>query len=189
MENLIFKDKNCKIISTEKNEKDEIIFIILFNLRNVKKKVIDLEFTIENKQKEKIEYKIKFDFFYKDNKENYFIYDLKLFFRKGFSNEKSIKQNLDYIQKMKYFMESLLKLEQKNLSDDLYNDTIKLYSKNPNFELLINLFVNSYNNKNVCPYLINEFRLFNEKLTSKLNDPNSSYIVFKDSLNDFVDKF
>ena len=86
-------------------------------------------------------------------------------------------------------MESLLKLEQKNLLDDLYNDTIKLYSKNPIFELLINLFVYSYNNKNVCPYLINEFRLFNEKLTSKLNDPNSSYIVFKDSLNDFVDKF
>ena len=103
-EDLIFKDKNCKIIFSEKIEKNEVAFVILLNLINAKKKTIELEFTIESTKKEKIEYKIKFDF-NKDNlKENYFIYDLKLFYRKGFSNEKSIKQNLDYIQKMKYFM-------------------------------------------------------------------------------------
>ena len=188
-EDLIFKDKNCKIIFSEKIEKNEVAFVILLNLINAKKKTIELEFTIESTKKEKIEYKIKFDF-NKDNlKENYFIYDLKLFYRKGFSNEKSIKQNLDYIQKMKYFIDSLPKSEQKKLLDDLYDDTIKLYSKYPIFELLINLFVNIYDNKNVCPKLIKEFRIFNEKLTTRLNDPNSSYIVFQDILNEFVEKF
>jgi len=109
--------------------------------------------------------------------------------RKGFGNEKLITQKLDYNLKMKYFKESLKKKEQNQILNDLYNDTIKIYTKQPYFEFLINIFINVYENKDTCNSLLEEFQKFNKKLTPKLDDPFSSFIVFKESLNEYIDKF
>lgn len=186
----IFKNKNCQKIFSEKIEKDEIINIILFNLENKKKKrVPELEFELEDNKSEKVEYKIKFDYNYVENKEVFFIYDLKLYYRKGFGNEKFIAQNLDYTQKMIIFAEFLKQSQQDNRLDDLYIDSIQLYSKQPIFQFLIDIFIKIYDNKKVCPSLIREFKNFNEVLTSKLNDPKSKYIDFKESLKEHINIF
>lgn len=186
----IFKNKNCENVFTKKIEKDEIISVIHFNLENKKKKKVpELEFELEDNKKEKVEFKLKFDYNYAEKKEVCFIYDLKLYYRKGFGNEKLIAQNLDYTQKMNFFAEFLKQSQQEKRMDDLYIDSIELYSKHPIFQFLIDIFIKIYDNKNVCPSLIKEFKNFNDELTSKLNDPKSRFIDFKDSLKDHINKF
>jgi len=55
-----FADKNCEIIFSEKLEKEnENVFVILYNLKNSKKKSFEVIFHNSGNSKEKIEYKIK----------------------------------------------------------------------------------------------------------------------------------
>ena len=149
---------------------------------------MEIKFETED-EKENIEYTVKFDYNSKEYKEVCFIYDLKLFYKKGFGIERTKEQNLGYTEKFKYFKEFLQKTKQENRMDDLYLETIKLYSKYSSFELLINIFIYIYDNKIICPKFLYEFKNFNEKLTPKLNDPKSGFIEFKDSLKEYIDVF
>ena len=189
---IIIKTNNCKLIYSSKIENDNInqnISIFQYDFTNPKKMTIFLEFFIENANNEKEEYKIKFDYNSKEFKEVCFIYDLNLSYKKEFSNDKSISQNLDYSIKMNHYIKSLIETGQKNKLNNLYNDTIELYSKHPKFQFLINIFINIYENKEICPKLIEEFKNFNLKLTQKLNDHNLANIDFDDSLKEYVKVF
>ena len=139
---IIIKTNNCKLIYSSKIENDNInqnISIFQYDFTNPKKMTIFLEFFIENANNEKEEYKIKFDYNSKEFKEVCFIYDLNLSYKKEFSNDKSISQNLDYSIKMNHYIKSLIETGQKNKLNNLYNDTIELYSKHPKFQFLINI--------------------------------------------------
>ena len=189
---LVIKDNNIKCIYSNKienNSDNQNIKIFQFKFINPKKKTIVLEFAIENSNTEKDEYKIKFDYNSKEFKEVSFIYDLNLYLKKDFSNDKSIPQNLDYTIKMNHYIKSLTEADQSNKLNYLYNDTIELYSKHPKFEFLINIFINVYENKKICPKLMEEFKKFNLKLTQKINDSNLVNIDFIDSLKENVKTF
>ena len=186
------KSENTQKVFMDKIENDNFnhyITVFQYNYINPKKKNVSLEFIIENNKQEKEEYKIKFDYNFKEYKEVCFIYNLNLSFKKGFSNDKAIVQNLDYTLKMNYYIKALIQTDQKNRLNDLYNDTIELYSKHPKFEFLINIFINVYENKTICPKLLEQFKNFNLKLTSRINDPNSINIDFKYSLNEYINIF
>ena len=109
-----------------------------------------MKFTIDEKDQYTINFEVK---------EAYFIYNLELKLKKnvGFA-QKEIKQDIiDYCEKMNYFKESLIDSKEENKLDDLFYDSIDVYSKKPKFEFLINLFIQVYEKKDLCSKLLTEF--------------------------------
>ena len=104
---------------------------------------------------------------------------------KFYKFEKKQNQSMNYSEKFNLFYNSLKKLEQQSLYDDLYNDTIDLYSHYPKFDFLINIFVKVYQNKNICPKLLGEFKKFNDEIKNNIKDKHFSYINFEQYLIDF----
>ena len=72
------------------------------------------------------------------------------------------QDEVKYHDKFIYFLEALNKNNEEKYLDILYKDTIDLYSRKPNFEFLINLFIKIYENKTFCPLLLDEFKKMNE---------------------------
>ena len=58
---------------------------------------------------------------------------------------------------MDYFIE--VKIREENKIDDLYKETIDLYSKKKGFSFLISIFLKIYKNKkDLCNDLMNKFK-------------------------------
>ena len=90
-------------------------------------------------------------------------------------------------EKMEIFVESLSK--NKELFNKFYEDTIELYSLYPKFDFLIEIFIKVYENKNLCPLLLNKFKIFNDKLESGHNDPRKQNIFLNKTLEKCKDVF
>ena len=165
-----------------KDEKEKIFYIKVYKyLIKKEKKVsnINLDFSIDNNK-----YSIDFDV-----KESSFIYDINLREDRAFyKTKKDIPQNtIDYYEKMNYFMESLKESKEDDKSDILFADSIILYSKNPRFDFLINIFLNVYENKDLCSKLLNEFNKNCEKSEQKNNIVKDYLIQFKETFKDICE--
>ena len=175
---ICFQENDAKIVYSEKQEKEDINenkAITEYNLANPKKKKeYILKFQIADKN-----YSIHFGC----KNTNHFIYDLELFEVDIFYGlENKITQYMSYTQKFNIFLNFLNKLGQENLYDELYYDTINIYSGSPKFDLLINLFVKIYQNKNICPKLLEKFY---NKINNNIKDAKFSFINLEKYLNDY----
>ena len=85
---------------------------------------------------------------------------------------------------MDIFIEALKENKEMDMIDELYKDTIELYSKKKIFSFLITLFLKIYEKKGLCSELMNIFRKMNEdpKDKGKNNDRKS---FLGDYLKDF----
>ena len=83
-------------------------------------------------------------------------------------DREKINQNIvDYGEKMNLFKEALVKNKEENKIEELYRDAIDLYSKKKSFTLLIELFINVYQNRNLCPRLFESFRYISQESNDK----------------------
>ena len=83
-------------------------------------------------------------------------------FLKKIAKEIIDQKILNYYKKIELFAEALNQNKEQEKIDILYEDSIKLYSKNKGFYLLIPLFIKIYGNQNLCPKLIQEFYKMNK---------------------------
>ena len=151
-------------------------------MENPKKSKQKLEFKIGEKKDFAINFQYKAGIC--------FIYQLELFSVDFFYNsQKKINQIMNYTQKFEVFLKSIKKLEQENLYNDLFNDTINIYSEYPKFDFMVNIFVNIYDNKSVCPRLLEIFKNFNDKIKNSVKDKNFSYINYEKYLINYNDIF
>jgi len=104
-------------------------------------------------------------------------------FLKKIAKEIIDQKILNYYKKIELFAEALKQNKEQEKIDILYEDSIKLYSKNKGFYLLIPLFIKIYGNQNLCPKLIEEFYKMNK---DKKNDKNMDR---KEDLNGYVSSF
>ena len=143
-----------------------------------KEEEIQIEFQIGDKDN----YIIRFN---AENKLFYFDIDLKKgnkFLR--YIAKETINQNvLNYYQKIELFIAALKHNKEEKKIDNLYDESIKLYSKNKGFYLLIPLFVSIVEKQNLCSKLIEEFYKMNKE---NKNDKNMDR---KDDLNDYASTF
>ena len=96
-------------------------------------------------------------------KGNSFIYDVNLDFGKKIIDiRRKINQSKEYKEKMDFFIEALKENKEMDIIDELYKDTIELYSKKKIFSFLIPLFLKIYEKKDLCSELLNTFRKMNE---------------------------
>jgi hypothetical protein len=103
-------------------------------------------------------------------KDKTFIYDVE--FKKGHRHLTTIipidiKQNLKYQYKLDLFLEALKKKNEENKIDELYKETIELYSKKSMFSFLITLLSKIYKNKIFCESLLEKFYTMNSELKGK----------------------
>lgn len=177
-----FQEKEAKVIYSEKKEKEnneDYHIVIAYTLENPKKGKQQLEFKIDGEKKDFV-----INFEYKSGIS--FIYQLELFSVDLFYNsQKKIIQVMNYTQKFEVFLNSIKKLEQENLFNDLFNDTINIYSKNPKFDFAVNIFIKIYNKKNICPKLLEEFKKFNDKIKNNIKDKNFANINFEKYLKGY----
>lgn len=99
-----------------------------------------------------------------DNKGNSFVYDPTLEIEKRrIEIRRKINQNqVEYSEKLDYFETALKKNGEKDKVNELYNQTINVYSKKKGFSLLISLFLKIYKDKKLCTKLMETFRKMNE---------------------------
>ena len=127
------------------------------------KKAINFSFQFEIGQDN---YDISFE-----AKDNTFIYDIFLKTGKKMLKtltRKEIKQDvIDYSRKMEIFLEALKSDE--NLKKQLYEETIELYKKKKGFSFLLSLFINVYEDKDLCSKLTGIFTEMNIKNENEKN--------------------
>ena len=174
---------------SEENEKD-----IYFEKNNIKPKCIFFQ-CIPTKKKYNYKKVFKFEatgeekykiiFFNKEDryiisfnaKNKKFIYDVTL--EKGLNiiqYKTKISQNrMNYREKMDFFIKALVKNNEEDKKNILFKDTIELYSVKKGFNLLIPLFVEIYNNKDLCLSLLKNFELADEKSQTDKDDYLSDY--------------
>ena len=91
---------------------------------------------------------------------NLFIYDASFEAKK--KNEELptdiVQKTVEYSEKFEKFLKALESNKEREKIEDLYQDTIDLYSKQKDFVLLISLFIRIYQNKNLCLLLLENFR-------------------------------
>ena len=100
-----------------------------------------------------------------DSKGSIFVYDVVLEAGKRIIDiRRKINQNIiEYNEKMDYFIEALKKIREENKIDDLYKETIDLYSKKKGFSFLISIFLKIYKNKkDLCNDLMKKFKEMNK---------------------------
>ena len=121
-----------------------------------------------------------------ENKDNTFIYDVVLEVGKKIIDirTKIDQTKIEYNDKMELFIEALEKKGDKSKIDDLYKDTIALYSKKKGFSLLISLFLKIYQKKDLCSELLKLFKEINKK--PKENEKNMDR---KDYLKNYSPEF
>ena len=157
-----------------KSDKNEVAGKQTNSKKESKKESINFEFEID-----KDKYLASFNI----DVENSFIYDVKLksgdkIFGGIVSNV--IKQDIiKYNEKMILFIEALKKNKQEKLINKLYKETIKLYKTKKGFEFLISLFVQIYEDKDLCNSLMELVTTLDEK---NLDRP-SSLSSYKEKIN------
>ena len=120
-----------------------------------------------------------------DSKGNNFIYDVNLEVGKRIIDiRRKINQNKEYYETIELFIKALEKDGEENIIDDLYKETIKLYSKKKGFTFLIKLFLKIYQKKELCSELMKIFKEINDN--PKENEKNMDR---KALLKDFTSKF
>ena len=120
-----------------------------------------------------------------------FIYDVNLEFGKKIIDiRRKINQNKEYLEKMETFIDALKKNNEMYLIDELYKDTIKLYSTKKIFSFLIPLFLKIYDKKDLCSELMNSFRKINEnpKFSGKKMDRKPFLENYLTNFNDIATK-
>ena len=129
----------------------------VFKYKNVgAKKKVQLNFFYG---KEIDKYMISFEV-----KEKTFIYDVE--FKKGHRYlskivPDDINQDIKYQDKLDLFLEALKKIKEENKIEELYKETIELYSKKSKFSFLISLLSKIYENKEFCKSLLEKFYTMN----------------------------
>ena len=158
--------EECKIIpkiilSKEKkkdNDKIEYIKVLKFNNSEGKK---DAEFSFYLGQ-EIDKYFITFKIESKT-----FIYDVFLEKRnKYLENIPKInidQKSMEYQDKLDLFLEALKQNKEENKSQELYHESVELYSKKTSFSFLISLFSKIYQEKESCNLLLKKFYEMNVK--------------------------
>ena len=135
----------------------------VFKYKNVGgKKKVEINFVYGE---EKDKYMISFEV-----KDKTFIYDVE--FKKGHRHLTTIipidiKQNLKYQCKLDLFLEALKEKNEENKIDELYKETIELYSKKSMFSFFISLLSKIYENKSFCKSLLEKFYTMNSELKGK----------------------
>ena len=76
----------------------------------------------------------------------------------------------------------------EDLLSNLYKDSIKLYGKKPTFEFLINIFVKVYNNIDLYPLILKEFKNTLEKDTQKNEIVIEKLKTFKENFQEICEK-
>ena len=119
---------------------------------------------IGNEETIEIEYKIGDDI-YKISfsiKSNFFYYDVSLQKRDVYIDilpPEDINQNaISYYNKLQIFLDALNKNKETNKIEKLYKEAISLYKKKKDFNLLIFLFLQIYENNNLCSKLLDTFK-------------------------------
>ena len=155
-----------KIIDEDKEKIEKMIQVYKF-FGNEKNK--SFEFCLAGKK-----YKITFE-----NKAKTFIFDTIIQQKNGNTYYK-INQNIGFHEKMNYFKNSLETKKETKQFENLYEDAIKFYSKKLNFEFLINIFFDVYNNTKLCSILLEAFSKSIDKLVQKeLINENSEKYIFR----------
>ena len=94
-----------------------------------------------------------------------FVYDVELKTGKIILNSKVLKiipQNvIKYNEKMDIFIDALKENKEEEKKAKLYKETIELFSKKKGFDFLIPLFVQIYQNRDLCPLLMEKFLIEN----------------------------
>ena len=154
-------DKKIKFISKLKPKIIDEKEIEIENDSCMKHKVFKLN--IKDEKEVKIEYEIG-DYIYCilfPVKGNYFLYDVNLFKRHKFFDNlppEDIAQNvISYNNKLQIFLDALEKNKETIKNEQLYEETIHLYKKKKDFNLLIYLFLHVYENDHLCPKLLKYF--------------------------------
>ena len=80
-------------------------------------------------------------------------------------------------------MEALKKNNEEEKIDILYEESIKLASKEKEFYFMISLFIKIFNKKNLCIKLINEFYKIS------INKKNEKNLYKKERLNNYISAF
>ena len=98
-----------------------------------------------------------------DSKGSSFVYDVSLETgKRRIQIIRKVDQNsIDYNEKMDFFEKALKQKGEENKIDNLYKETIDLYSKKKGFYLLIALFLKVYKKKDLCSSLLKKFREMN----------------------------
>ena len=122
-----------------------------------------------------------------DIKEKTFIYDVE--FLKGhkyLSNivPEIIEQNIKYQDKLDLFLEALKENKEENKIQELYEETIELYSKKSRFSFLISLFSKIYEDKIFCESLLEKFYTMNVVLKGNEKKEASTNADRDDNLGD-----
>ena len=78
-----------------------------------------------------------------------------------------IKQDIKYQDKLDLFLEAFENIKEESKNQDLYKETIELYSKKSSFSFLISLFSKIYQDKKFCELLIEKFYSMNAELKEK----------------------
>ena len=77
---------------------------------------------------------------------------------------------MEYYEKMNIFIKSLKEKNEEHQIDTLYKETIDLYTIKKGFSFLIELFIDIYKKKDLCPILMEKFRQMYE--SQKDNEKN-----------------
>ncbi len=122
-----------------------------------------------------------------DSKGFLFVYDVVVEMGKKIIDvrRKINQNNIEYNDKMEYFMEALKKNGEESKIDELYKETIELYSKKKGFNFLIELFLKIYQKKNLCTILLEKFKEMNknQKDNQKNMDRKSYLKNYKSEFN------
>ena len=118
-------------------------------------------------------------------KDVFFIYDVNLLWGKTDINirRKIDQSKVGYIQKLHYFKEAI---KDPEVIKELYNETIDLFFQKKGFYFLVELFLEIYKEKDLCPKLMNGFRKMNKNpKDNEKNMERKPYLFNKE----YVDKF
>ena len=185
-EELHFKSEYLpQIIHTKEIQNENGLFI---ECKTYKLKVE----SVNNLKKEfKIEYAIKDDIYtisFNIN-DNSFVYNNTL--QKGDKYlDNIVKEEIDQkaiplFTKLQLFLEALEKIKETNKIEKLYEETINLYKKEKEYNLLIILFILVYQNKKLCMKLLGNFDKINILENAKVDKHLVSYLeTFKKIFSD-----
>ena len=170
-------DNSPVCIFTNKEDKENNIYYKKIFKYIIKKDNINLRQTI-SAVIDRDDYII--DFNLKDDIS--FIFDLNLKVKNSFFNfPRDINQNnIQYYEKLNMYIECLYQNNEDEKLDILYKDTIHLYSKKPTYVFLMKLFTKVYQDKNLCPLLLDKFN----ETKDKENQINSIDKINLESLKD-----
>ena len=116
-----------------------------------------------------------------NNYEGNFIYKTKIY-----KDEYEFPNQISNSEKFDNFYISLTE-KKKELLDQLFSDSILLYSKRNEFKMLIKLFTKINNNENLRSKLLGEFRKLNQDFKPEKDDPKKKYIIFDKELGKYKD--